>query len=501
MIRFVLSALLLVAALPAAAFKLTVYHTNDVHGWIMPRVSTYEKDAGKLVGGAAVLKNVIKADPGPKLVLDGGDWFQGTPEGNVPEGQSLVDVFNAVGFDGVVVGNHDFDLKESRLKELVSGLKMPALGANVYRRKDHKRVDYLTPWFVKELGGVKVGVFGLLTTNMHNLTFPENYDGLEFRREIDEAKDAVKALKKQGATVIIAVTHMGYEGKDMGRFEGDQTLANKVPGIDLIVGGHTHTFVREPKREGKHGTLVVQAGTTLSTVGKAVLEIDEKTKKVVSSSGELVDLHVDKYGEDAQVKAVVDKYAESVGKVYDVTIATSTAELRRNRDGESSLGDWMTDCLRAWAKADVAIQNAGGIRADIDKGPITLRTIFNVMPFDNRVVTLKMGGEALFTVLDHGAGKSKGMIQVSGATFGYDRDAEPGKRVWDVKIGDAPLDPKGKYTVATIDFLVKGGDGYPFSRADDAQETRALLRDVLSNCAQDQKTVAFPRMGRITAKK
>lgn len=495
--KILILVLAVLAAAPASALKLTVFHTNDIHGWLLSRASTYEPDNGKIVGGAAALKKLVDAEPGPKLLLDGGDWFQGTPEGNVTEGRAMIDAFNAVGYDAVVVGNHDFDLGEGQLKKLVAHLKMPALGANVYRQSDGKRVDYLKPWIVKTVGGVKVGIFGLCTTNMHNLTFPENFRGLEFRSEVKVAKEAVAALKKQGAQVIIAVTHMGYEGKDMGKFVGDQTLAAEVPGIDLIVGGHTHTFVREPSREPVNNTLIVQAGTTLSMAGKAVLELDDKTKKVTSAKGELVQLDVAQLGEDEGVLKALAPHREAVGKVFDVAIATSAAELRRNRDGESSLGDWMTDCLKAHAGADVAIQNAGGIRADLDKGPITLREIFNIMPFDNLVEKLTMDGDALFTVLDHGAGKSKGMIQVSGTTFGYDRDAEPGKRVVDVLVGGKPLDRAAKYKVATIDFLVKGGDGYPFSKAESRESTRVLLRDVLRDCAVREQVVRFPEMRRI----
>src|SRR5207245_551507 len=123
-----------------------------------------------------------------------------------------------------------------------------------------KRVDYLRPWIIKERAGIKIGIFGLLTTNMPNLTFPDNISGLKFRREVDEAKEAVKALREQGATVIIALTHVGFESPALGRFEGDQTLATEVKGIDLIIGGHTHTPLKEPVRDATYGTLIVQDG-------------------------------------------------------------------------------------------------------------------------------------------------------------------------------------------------------------------------------------------------
>lgn len=490
------------AAAPAPARKpihLVIFHTNDVHGWIMARKSQRPADDGRMVGGAAAFKSLVERYKGPKLVLDAGDWFQGTPEGNVTKGDASVDVFNAVGYDAVEIGNHDFDFGEANLRRLIRGLKMPVLGANIYEEKTGKRAPFVKPWIVKNVDGVKVGIFGLLTTNMRNLTFPENYAGLRFRREIDEAREQVRALKKQGATVIIALTHIGHEEPTMSKFEGDETLAAEVPGIDVIVGGHSHSFLRDPQHDPKNGTLIVQAGSYLWVAGRVDLEIDPKTKRVLSSRGRLISLDPDKVGEDPAVAAVVKRRSDEVSKVYDVVIATAQAALTRSRDGESSLGDWMTDCERGWAHADLAIQNAGGIRSDMAQGPVTMREIFNIMPFDNRVVELNMDGKLVERLLDHGVDRTKGMVQVSGAAFIYDRDAAPGKRLENAMVDGRRLDPSATYKVATIDFLVKGGDGYtPFSRAEKTVETRTLLRDVLRECAVKQGLIRPPSGGRMT---
>ncbi|MDE2237784.1 MAG: metallophosphatase, partial [Elusimicrobia bacterium] len=273
-------------ALPASALRLTIVHTNDIHGWIMARPS--KRDHGRLEGGAAALASLYKKQRGPKLLVDAGDWFQGTPEGTVSKGQASVDVFNAMGYDLVEVGNHDFDLKEARLKQLVARLKMPVLGANVYERKTHRRVPYLTPWIIKKIHGVKIGFFGLLTTNMPRLTFPANIAGLEFRGEVAEARDDVAALKRLGATVVILIDHVGFASPGDAPFTSDQVIAREVPGIDMIIGGHSHTFLRRPYRDPVNGTMVVQAGAYLTVAGVATLDIDGKTGKVLHKSDRLV---------------------------------------------------------------------------------------------------------------------------------------------------------------------------------------------------------------------
>lgn len=498
LVQLLVASLLLLfpASTSAETLKLTVFHTNDIHGWIMARPS--KEDPKRQIGGAAALAALYRRHPGPKLLLDAGDWFQGTPEGNETRGAAVIDVFNALPYDAVVVGNHDYDFAEPRLEQLVRLSQVPVLGANIYDEKTGKRPAYLKPWIVKDVAGVKVGLFGLLTTNMHQLAFSDNYKGFTFRREIDEAKDAVAALRKQGATVIIAVTHVGFDSPEMGSFEGDQFLARSVAGIDLIVGGHTHTFLRPAVREATHGTLIVQAGFYLTAAGRVTLEIDPKTKKVVFSTGTLVNLWIDETGEDAELAALVKKHSDEVGRRYAVVIATAAAALTRNREAESTMGDWMTDCLREWAKADLAVHNGGGIRSDFAAGPITLRDVFNLMPFDNRMVVLEMDGALVAEVLDQGVGPGKGMGQVSGASFRYDRSRDAGKRLADIKIGGVALDAKRTYTVVASDFIVRRGDGYnAFESAPKKKFTGTLMRDVLIECARRQAVLRVPPGGRL----
>ncbi|MBI4385943.1 MAG: bifunctional metallophosphatase/5'-nucleotidase [Elusimicrobia bacterium] len=493
------------AAFPARAssspdrgnVKITIFHTNDIHGWIQARPvgisARGPEDAGdRRIGGMAALASVVRGETGPKLLLDSGDWFQGTPEGTLTRGDAVVDCMNALGYDAIAPGNHDFDLGKDNLRRLVRAFRAPVLGANVYEG----RRRYLKPYLIKTVAGVRVGIFGLLTTRMRQLSFAKNIAGLSFRREVDEARDAVGELRKRGATVIIALTHVGLETPERAPFEGDRFLASEVPGIDMILGGHTH-YRHTELIAGSKGWLA-QAGSYLTHVGKVVIEVDPSTRRVIRSTGTLIPLWVDDVGEAGEVAAIVKRHEEWVGRAVEVVVGTATQTLVTSRTAESALGDWMTDCTREWAETQIAFQNSGGIRANLPAGPITLRRLFQIMPFDNAVVTLRLAGADLLRLLERGVSGGAGMIQVSGLRFSYEPSASFGNRVRTVKVAEAPLISSATYTLAAPDFLVQGGDGYTaFSAGTNAENTGMLIRDVLAWCATQHSPVQVPLGRRI----
>ena len=479
---------------PARALEISVFHTNDIHGWVLPRPAAEGRARGQ-VGGMAVLQAFLRRQKGPRLLLDAGDWYEGTPEGAFSKGKLSIDLFNALGYDALEVGNHDFDFGVGNLAALCGRAAMPVLGANVYEAPSGRRAGFLKPWVIKDVAGVKVGVFGLLTTLMPRLEPQADYAGLRFRDVIAEARDDVAELRRRGATVIIALTHVGFEKGPSEPFVDDKALAAAVPGIDLIVGGHTHTYLKTPYRDPRHKTLVVQAGAALTDVGQVTLDVDAGTGKVVSAKGRLVPLSVDEYGEDAAIAAAIAKEEPAIQAVYDVPVATAAQALRRDRGAESPLGDWMADCARAWAGSDVAV--LGFLPADLPSGPLTLRTFQTVMPFDNRLVKLTMSGRLLERAFDAGVSPTRAMMQVSGAGFQYDRSKPLGRRLAAVTVGGKPLDRRADYTVVTVDFLLdSGGPKSPFNQAASKTITDAFLRDTLVACARRQGTIVAPSAGR-----
>jgi 5'-nucleotidase/UDP-sugar diphosphatase len=486
-----LLALLLLAA-PASAVELVVFHTNDVHGWMMTRPS--KDDPKKAVGGAAAYKALIDAEKRPKLVLDGGDWWQGTPEGSLTKGDSMAEVFNLLGVDAMAVGNHDFDAGWERLRALIPKFSGDPLSANTRDAATGARVGWVKPWVIKDVAGVKVGIFGLTTSSMPHLVFAKSIAGITFRREVDEARDAVAELKKAGAEVIIACTHVGYEEPGKPPEEGEKAIAARVPGIDLIVGGHTHTFLRKPWRDPKNGTLVTQTGQYWLDAGRAVLTVDDKTHRVSASSDELIELDPAS-GSDPKMQALVGDWYRRVGKVYDVVIATASATLEREGDKESPVASWVADCFREWGHTDVALQNGGGVRSDMEAGPVTLRSIFNIMPFENHMAVARLTGAQLRSVLARGLGGIR-MIQGSGLELSFRRPAPFKSRVASLKVAGAPVDDAKVYSVTLMDFMVQSRDDNDGELASaDIREDAA--RDVLVACARRQKLIV-PPAGRLT---
>lgn len=488
---------LLLGALPAEAkvVDLVVVHTNDVHGWILPRP---ERKTERAVGGAAAFAAFVKKERAAAdrfLLLDGGDWWQGTPEGSLSNGRAVAEMFDLLRYDAIVPGNHEFDAGEALLESLSRGMKTPVVASNIHHEATGAPAPYVRPFLVKEVGGVKVGVFGVITTEMKRLAFPKNIAGVSFPPADEAARQAVAALKKQGAEVVVMLSHVGQEYPDRPGVFGDDTIARTVPGIDLVVGGHAHIPIEGGRKVG--GTLIVNTGCYLERAGKAVLRYDTAAKKVVSAESTLHPLYLDVYGEEPKMKALVEKWRLEVGAALDVVVATAAAPLTRDRFKDSAMGNWMTDCLRSWTKTDLAFQNSGGIRTDWAAGPVRLRDVFSLMPFDNHVTTLYLKGSDLLKVFEHAVGRAPGVLQVSGATVTYDPAKPEGSRVAGVEVRGRAVEPEAEYSVTVADFVVMGGDGFsPFSAKRDEAGHETLIRDVLGWCAGRQGTVTVPADGR-----
>jgi 5'-nucleotidase/UDP-sugar diphosphatase len=489
---------LLLCAVPSitAAEKITVYHTNDMHGWFMSRPDWKQKD--RRIGGMAALKNVLAKQGRGKntLLVDAGDWFQGTPEATLTQGLPMVEFFNALKYDAIVVGNHEYDLGQGVLKDLVSRIDAPVLGANVYDRARARPVDIFTPHVIKKIGGVKVGIFGLITANMGNLSFPENVAGLEFRSEAEVARLAVAELKKQGAEIIILLSHIGRNAGKIKLPYSEQELARDVPGIDLIISGHVHIPTAKPVKIEGTQTWLACSGGYLKNLGQVDLTVEGG--RLTAVGGQMHALWVDKVGEDAALLKLTAKHLAEVGRLLNVDIGEAQVGLAKKLNAESPVAMWVSDCSRKWTKTQVVIQNPAGMRAPLTKGAVQLRHMHEIMPFDNRLVTLYMSGAALLEVLEQGISDAPGLPQVSGLRYGYSEAAPTGKKLSWAEVGGQRVTPKGRYSVTAPDFLVAGGDGFKaFSKGEDKAVHPTLVRDAMIWCAKEFSPIRMPVSGRI----
>jgi 5'-nucleotidase/UDP-sugar diphosphatase len=358
-------------------------------------------------------------------------------------------VMNAMGFDAMVVGNHEFDFGLQVLQKIISQAAFPVLGANV------EGFPPLKPFVIETVGGVRVGLIGVVLEDTPAYTSPRNVAGLKFTPPAAAVKKYLNKIRKE-SDIVIVLSHQGLAA--------DRALAAAVPGIDVIVGGHTHTRVPQPVVVGH--TLIVQAGEYAKDLG--VLDLTVRGGKITAFDGRLQAIQPATGKADPKIEQLVDYYARKMDSLLNRTVGLTEVELAGYKADamfrETNLGNLVADVLRAKAGADAAIINGGGFRASIGRGPITAKQVSAVLPFDNYLVAMQLTGRQVQEVLEHGVSslpKPSGRFpQVSGLTLVYSRSAPVGQRVKEVTIGGRPLDPDREYLIATTDFLVAGGDGF-----------------------------------------
>lgn len=432
----------------AREVQLRLLYLNDLHGFVLPqKVPGGEGEEG----GAAYL--AYQADKlrreKPSLFLAAGDLVHGDNWANLFKGASVIALMNLMAFDAMVVGNHDFNYGQKVLERLIAQARFPILGANV------TGVQGLKAFVVKPVGNLKVAVIGVVTEDTPVTTHPRNVMGLTFTSPEETVRQWVAKLRPQ-ADLLIVLSHQGYIR--------DRELAARVPGIDVIVGGHSHTKLEEPAVVS--GVIIVQAFEHGRRLG--VLDLTWRDGKIVAHDGRLLTIRPSPGQADQAVAALVARYQKRVEKVLGEPVGHAgvllEGESDQVRSRETNLGNLVADVMRAQTKAEVALINGGSIRKSIPPGPIRRREVYAALPFDNYLVALRLTGRQLKEALEHGvsglAEQAGRFPQVSGLSFTYDPKAPAGSRVREVLVGGRPLEEEREYLVATNDFLVAGGDGY-----------------------------------------
>ena len=468
----------------AKSYQLTILHTNDHHGHFAKFDPYPVFDVGGLAA-QSTLVNVIRADvekrKGHTLLLSSGDVNTGVPESDMLDAEPDFKLMNLIGYDAMTLGNHEFDKPLDVLMKQKGWAEFPFLSANIISVNTGSLL--FDPYIIKEFDGLKVAIFGLTTEETPILVVPETVKDLEFKSTIDTAKALVPKLREE-ADLVIGLTHMGFYEESGGKYKapGVFKLAREVPGIDVIMDGHSHTPVEEPVII--NGTILVQAGEWSKYVGRLDLNIDTEFKRVVYSEYELIPVnmkrrvkykeqnyyvYLDKgYIEDKKILEAMQPYLEKADEALSLRVGKSLVKLDGDRklvrSQETNLANLVTDAMRSKTGADIAFQNAGGIRADIAPGTITYRDILKVQPFGNTLVIMYMTGKQILDVLNYAATIKPGngaFLQVSGLKWTRHKG-----KAENVMIDNAPVDMDRIYKVVTNSFVAAGGDGY------------AMLKDV-----------------------
>nr|WP_239534011.1 5'-nucleotidase C-terminal domain-containing protein [Thalassobacillus pellis] len=449
--------------------KITILHTNDSHGRV--KEGTYD---GMGFAKLATLVEQKQSENPNTILLDAGDTFHGTPFATLENGSSIVDIMNLLGYNAMAAGNHDFNYGYQRTLELADEAAFPLLSANV--RVDATNNQLLQPYYIEEIAGLKIGIFGLSTPETHYKTNPKNVEGLTFTDPVTEAKAMVAELESQDVDMIIALTHLGTDASST---DTSIKVAKEAPGIDLIVDGHSHTV----DNIGEGDTLIVSAGEYTKNLGIVELEFDADQQLVLKTADRITKQDAAEVEEDPETKTLISNIEKEQESIMNQVVGKSSVNLNGERadvrTSETNLGNLITNAMLEKSGADIAITNGGGIRASIGEGEVTLGEIINVSPFGNYLVKMKMSGATIKEALEHGVSdypNTKGAFpQVGGMTFTIDSKASAGKRVKDLRVSGEPIDLEATYLVATNDFLAAGGDDYSmFAEAELVTEYEAL---------------------------
>ena len=485
--RFLVAVLAIAAlATPAAAdFTLTILHTNDFHSRIEP-INKYDsacadKDAAadKCFGGSARLITAIRerrAAAQHALLVDGGDQFQGSLFYSYYKGKAAAEMMNALGYDAMTVGNHEFDDGPEVLRGFMDAIGFPILLANADISGEPSLAGVLLPATVIEVGGERIGLIGLTPEDTDELASPG--PNVTFSDPAEALEREVARLTAEGIDKIVVLSHSGYAV--------DLRVAASVSGIDVIVGGHSHTYLSNvsEKAAGPYPTWVeAPDGNRVAIVqayayGKFLGELNvtwDDAGIVTAATGEPIVMD-GQVAEDAALKGRIAELAGPLEEIRHRVVAEAAAVIDGNREScrvrECEMGNLVADAMLARVKDQgitIAFANGGGLRASIDSGPVTMGEVLTVLPFQNTLSTFKLTGSDVIAALENGVSQVeevKGRFaQVAGVRYAWTRSVAPNQgRILEVMVqaggGWAPIDPDKLYGVVANNYVRGGGDGY-----------------------------------------
>lgn len=497
-LRLVLGILFGAAGLPAAT--LTILHTSDLHGRVHPHDTLADADLGEGLARVATAVRAARSEGGAVLLLDSGDTIQGAPEqalvfsGRLGDGSDpIVRAMNLVGYDAMAVGNHDFDFGLDRLEASRRQARFPFLSANSLGPDGEPA---FTPYAVREIGGVRVGILGLVTPHVGNWESPSVLRGLRFGDSVAAARKWVPILRgRERCDLVVVLAHESFERgleRSTGRMRRDSgenqawAVATEVEGIDLLLSGHAHamlppvrlgkTWVSQP---GRFGNTLTRFDVTLARAGDSWL--------VTGISGR--NLSMRRVAPDPEVVAAVapehDAAMRALAEEIAVLEAPVSAGGARGRD--TGLLDWLHAVERRETRADISFDSLlPSTMADWPAGPLTVRQVWAFYPYENGLVTVEATGRQVRAALERAAACSgrpeepgRNCDNLSGADYALDLSRPAGRRVMFLRREGRDVPDDAILTVALNSYRASGGGGYPMWKSARRVTETGNLRDLL----------------------
>lgn len=484
--------------------ELTILYTNDFHSAFEP-IPAYWLPGSPRLGGAAHLAALVereRAAAGTCFLLDSGDMFTGTMS-HLTHGEALMEMMSLMRYDALGAGNHEFDYGWQVFDHAITRVPFPILCCNV--RYKGTRIRFTRPYTIIERNGTRVGIIGVMGANAARYTImPSKVAELEFTDPVEETRACVAELRDT-VDVLIVLGHQGLPGAMQTDAENDPEVqrpldedlhfCGAVPGINLYIAAHSHHGIEQAIVHPDTGTLITQTYGYGTRLGRVRLKVNDR--RVVAHDIELLKVWSDELPAHAAVAARMAHYRQVIAPQIGPPLGRCTARLIRKYNRESSLGGLITDVMRARTGAEVAVTNAGGLRADLPEGAIDRGHILDAFPFLNDTTTVELAGADLRGVLEQGLSLKAGLCQVSGLRATYDLRRPPGSRLVSCEVGGQPLADTRLYRVATNSFLSEGGDSYLSFKKGRVVARDKQLSEVLTDYVGAVKTIEPPAMGRL----
>jgi 5'-nucleotidase len=476
-----------------APIHITLLQLNDVY-----QISPVDKgQRGGFARIATLKKNILAENPNTFMVL-AGDTLSPSIGSKLFQGRHIVDLWNQVGLDVATLGNHEFDFGNEVLLHRLQESKFQWVVANVEDKTTGKPFAGLPPYIIKEVDGVKIGFFGLLTPDTAGASHPG--PNVVFKDPIYAACETVSKMRQAGVDIIVAITHLPMN-------EDKRLVWNMRQHVALVMGGHEHTLLQSVAA----GTPIFKMGSDARNLGRMDLYIDPETRHLESMDYQVIPVDStvpEDPGIATTVKGYEDKINAELGQVIGSTSVALDARQQTNRSQETNLGNFVADAYRRRMKTDIALINGGSIRANTTFGPgaLTRRDVLTVLPFGDHVVKLAVSGSILKQALENGVSRlgqeeAGRFPQVSGLKYRYDGSKPVGSRVISITVGSQPVIPSKIYTLATTAYVAEGGDDYTSLKQAKLlidPESGPMDAEVVQDAIIDAKTIAPKVEDRIT---
>lgn len=478
---------------------ITVLHTNDIHAQFVPREIRPRDGEGEMryLGGVLALNysiNKIRKETNQVLVLDAGDFMTGNPISEIEykgaQGGALIHFFNYMKYDGLTPGNHEFDISVQNARKLIDLSEFPVFSANLFTADGELFTD--EPYHIYKRGKLSVGVIGIIVDDLEGyLNMPQRHEVIT-HPALPIVDSLAKVIDPQ-TDLIMVLSHSGLDA--------DKKLASQLgPEVDIIIGGHSHSRLKETIQLNRK--YIVQAGSKGMNLGR--MDITVASDTVQHLHYEMIPLWNEGIEVDPILQKEVAVYENQIKKEYDRVIGELLTPWQREHGTESNLGNFIADCIRNYCNTDFAVINSGGIRQNLETGPIKKLDIKNILPFNNSLCKFEVSGTELMKMIENnasaGLNKTSGILQVSGLSYEYKKGENGQAVILKAEVQNKPIAMEKIYTGATVDFVITNGDKYLVFEPQNIVDLMMPLTDVVMQTIEQQKKIDSRIEGRIGEK-